>query len=362
MTRFVSFGETMLRLSPSGQLRLPQAIPGRLEVTLAGAELNVAGSLAMLGAEARYVTALPEGPLGDTVVSALRALGIDTGPISRVEQGRLGLVFVENGANQRPSRVVYDRQGSAMSLTPAATYDWKTIFSGADWLHVTGITPALSECAARATLEAVRGGQAAGLTVSCDLNFRSKLWRWDTEQSPRALARHVMCEILPHVDLLVTNEEDCGNVLDIYPEMDAEGGPLDATAYPDLARQVVERFPNLRMVATTLRESLSASHNNWGAMLYDAATDRACFAPQQEGNYRPYEIHNLVDRVGGGDAFAAGLMFGLSSVKYARPEAAVAFAVAASCLAHSISGDINYSSLEEVEALLSGEIAGRVVR
>ena len=250
-----------------------------------------------------------------------------------------------------------------MSLTPAETYDWKTIFFGSRLAprHRHHTRP-LGGAPQGQPLEAVRGGQAAGLTVSCDLNFRSKLWRWDAEQSPRELARHVMYEILPHVDLLVTNEEDCGNVLDIYPEMDAEGGSLDVTTYPDLARQVVEQFPNLRMVATTLRESLSASHNNWGAMLYEAATDRACFAPQQEGNYRPYEIHNLVDRVGGGDAFAAGLMFGLSSVKYARPEAAVAFAVAASCLAHSISGDINYSSFEEVEALLSGEIAGRVVR
>jgi 2-dehydro-3-deoxygluconokinase len=362
MARFVTFGEALLRLSPPGMLRLQQAIPGQLEVTLAGAEANVAGSLAMLGAETRYVTALPEGTLGDTLTAALRARNINTNHIIRSGEGRLGLVFVENGANQRPSRVVYDREGTTISLTTANHYDWQAIFSGVDRLHITGITPSLSQCAAEATLEAVRQAKAGGISISCDLNFRSKLWRWDAERSARQLANEIMSTILPHVDLLIANETDCGDVLDIHTGTDVGGDRPSAEAYPDLARRVASRFPNIQMIAITLRESLSASHNNWSGMLYDVQTDQAYFAPQQQGVCRSYEIRHLVDRVGAGDAFAAGLLFALTEEKYSRREDAIAFAVAASCLAHSVVGDMNFSSLEEIEMLLSGSGSGRVVR
>lgn len=363
MTRFITFGEIMARLAPPGFLRLAQTLPGRLDWTFAGAEANVAASLAILGADAALVTALPNNPLTDACVSTLRGLGIDTSYVLRRDVGRLGLYFVETGANQRPSRVIYDREGSSISLTPPGSYDWESIFARADWLHITGITPALSKHASDATLEAASRAKASGLTVSCDLNFRAKLWRWDESAEPQQLARRVMSRLLPHVDVLIANEADCGDVLDIHAgQSDVTAGRIEVDAYPKLARQVVDKFPNLQMVATTLRESVSASHNNWGAMLYDAADKQAYFAPQHNNKYRPYEIRNIVDRVGGGDAFAAGLLFSINCDAYAGPQQAVHFAAAASCLAHSIVGDFNFSNREEIDALAAGSASGRVVR
>ncbi len=363
MTRFITFGEVMARLAPPGFLRLAQTLPGKLDVTFAGAEANVAASLAMLGADAGFVTALPKNPLADACLATLRGIGVDTTNIRQSDQGRLGLYFVEGGANQRPSRVIYDRAHSTISLTPPAEYNWESTFDGAAWLHITGITPALSRHAADATIDAASRARAAGLTVSCDLNFRGKLWRWDESAGTKELAGRVMREVLPHVEVLIANEADCADVLDIHAgKSDVQGGTLDVDAYPDVARQVVAQFPNVRMVATTLRESISASHNNWGAMLYDASEDRAHFAPEQEGKYRPYEIRNIVDRVGGGDAFAAGLLFCLGGDPPAAPAEAIRFAAASSCLAHSIVGDFNFSTRGEVEALMGGSASGRVVR
>jgi 2-dehydro-3-deoxygluconokinase len=360
MGAFVTFGEAMLRMSPLGQKRLRQAMGGQLEVGPAGAELNVAASLSLLGRESRYVTALPENPLADALIGVIADLGVETRHIVR-GPGRLGLVFVESGANQRPSRVVYDRKNSTLSLTPADAYDWEQIFSGAAHLHITGITPALSKTAASATLAATEQARRRGLSVSCDLNFRSKLWQWDAGKSTRQLSHEVMSGILPDVDLLIANETDLGDVFDLH--VDSENlGRFDLDAYPGLVRQLVERFPNLQRVAITLRESLSASHNNWGAMLYDVATDRVYSAPQSAEGYQPYEICSIVDRVGTGDAFVAGLLFALSSGKYSEMDRAVAFATAASCLAHSFAGDINYTQLAEIEALLAGNTSGRVVR
>jgi len=363
MIRFVTFGEIMVRLAPPGHLRLAQAVPGQLDVTFAGAEANVAASLAMMGAEARYVTALPKNPLADGCLAALRALGIDTRHVLAVDRGRLGIFVVETGANQRPSRVIYDRDYSAISLTPPDEYQWESAFDGAGWLHVSGITPALSQHAANATIAAVQRGKAAGLTVSCDLNFRAKLWRWEQGTGTQELAGRTMRKVLPHVDVLIANEEDCSDVLDIHAgQSDVQAGSIDVEAYPHVARKVVKEFSNLRMVATTLRQSVSASHNNWGAMLFDVDADRAYFAPEQNGEYRPYEMRNIVDRVGGGDSFAAALMFALNGEKYAAPPDAVRFAAAASCLAHSIVGDFNFSSSGEIEALAGGAVTGRVVR
>ncbi|TWU08030.1 sugar kinase [Stieleria varia] len=362
MKRIVTFGEIMGRLTPPGFLRLTQAMPGTLNVTFAGAEANVAASLARFGGDAVFVTALPDNDLTDACIASLQSLGIASHVI-RTDYGRLGLYFLETGANQRPSRVLYDRDQSAISLTEPSVYDWPAIFDGADWFHVTGITPALSQVAADATLDAVRTAKKLGLTVSCDLNFRGKLWQWGSDATPRELAGEVMRQILPHVDVLIANEEDCGDVLDIRAEStDVHSGQLNEQRYPDVARRVVDEFPQLRLVATTLRNSVSASHNDWGAMLYDVNDDTVCFAPTVDGQYQPYEIRNIVDRVGGGDAFAAALIFALTSIDGATHRDALDFAVAASCLAHSIVGDTNFVSRSEVEALVAGRGSGRVVR
>ena len=362
MKTIVTFGEIMARLAAPDNLRLRQA--NQFEVTYDGAEASVAASVCNFGGQARYVTALPKNALAEATMDALRAVGIDTRFVLRTEGGRLGLYFLETGANQRPSNVLYDRENAAVAITPAGDYDWNAIFEGAGWLHITGITPALSGTAAEATLAAVKRAREHGAMVSVDLNFRGKLWKWDPARGPRELARNTMGTILPFVDLVIGNEEDFHDVLGIQAgDTDVHSGRLDTSRYPDVARQVVRRFPNVSKVAVTLRESLSASHNNWGALLYDAGTDIAYFAPlDAQGNYRSYEIRNIVDRVGGGDAFAGGLIFALTTPELSDPGMALEFAVAASCLKHSIKGDFNYSSRAEVESLMGGSGSGRVIR
>jgi 2-dehydro-3-deoxygluconokinase len=363
MKTIVTFGEIMGRLCPPGHLRFVQAMPGPLDITFAGAEANVAASLAMLGGHARFVTALPANVLGDCCVRVLRSLGVDTAHICRTKAGRLGLYFLEKGANQRPSNVVYDRAHSAIAGAGPEDFDWSAIFAGACWLHTTGITPALSHNAFRSTLAAVGAAKAAGLTVSCDLNFRKKLWDWEPGTQPADLARRCMSDILPSVDVCIANEEDAADVLGIHAEgSDIESGSLAVDRYPEVARAIVRLFPNIGKVAITLRESVSASHNNWGAMLYDAASASACFAPEKDGRYAPYAIRDIVDRVGGGDSFGAGLVFALNTPELQAPETAVRFAAAASCLAHSIEGDFNFSNRAEVESLMGGSASGRVVR
>lgn len=353
----------MGRLCPPGHLRFRQAMPGSLDLTFAGAEANVAASLAMLGKSVRFVTALPENDLATACLASLKGLGVDTQHIVTTAAGRLGLYFVETGANQRPSRVVYDRDGSSFSMATAVEYDWDAIFEGASWFHTTGISPALSRTAAETTIEAVRRAKRAGLTVSCDLNFRKKLWKWDASKTPGIVARETMQQILPHVDLVIGNEEDAADVLGIEGEnTDVHAGQIDAAKYIDVAQRIVEQFPNVSHVAITLRESISASHNNWGALLYEVATKQAAFAPMRDGAYTPYEIRNIVDRVGGGDAFGAGLIFALNTPEHQEPDRAVAFATAASCLAHSIYGDFNYHAREEIEALINQGGSGRVER
>ncbi len=358
----VTFGEIMCRLASPGNLRLRQT--RNLQVTYAGAEASVAASICNFGGAARYVTALPKHALAEATMDTLRTVGIDTAHIVRTDEGRLGLYFLETGANQRPSNVIYDRTDSAVAITGADRYDWDAIFDGAQWLHLSGITPALSQNAAEATLVAAQKAKAAGSLVSIDLNFRGKLWKWAAGKNPRQLAQETMRTILPSVDVVIANEEDCHDVLGIRAgDTDVHAGTLDTSRYPDVARQVVRQFPNVSKVAITLRESLSATHNNWGAMLYSAAADQPVFAPRDaDGNYRPYEIKNIVDRVGGGDAFAGGLIFAQTTAELSEPTTAADFAVAASCLKHSIKGDFNYSTRGEVEALTAGSASGRVVR
>ena len=359
----VTFGEIMGRVNTIGLRRFAQSMPGSVEIMFAGAEANVAVSVCQLGGAARFVSALPENALADACLKSLHVFGIDTRHVVQSRQGRLGFYFIEGGANQRPSNIVYDRDGSTIGLTEANAYDWESAFESATWFHVTGITPAVSSTAAAATLEAVQLAKKQGLTVSCDLNFRKKLWRWNSEVEPAKLAQQTMREILRFVDIVIANEEDAAVVLDIHAgKSDVESGKLEIDKYPTVAREIVQQFSNVSRVAITLRESVSASHNRWGAMLYDASLDQTFFAPSQDGQYSSYEITNIVDRVGAGDSFAAGIVYASCTPDLNAPEKIVAFATASSCLAHSVPGDFNYSTREEVESLMYGSGSGRVVR
>jgi 2-dehydro-3-deoxygluconokinase len=361
---FLGFGEIMARIAPPGQLRWRQTVPGPVNVTWGGGEANVCVSLALLGHAARFVTALPKTPITEALAGTLRGCGVDTGRILWRKEGRLGLYFVEGGANQRGSTVIYDRAGSAVSLAGPEEYDFAKILEGVTWLHVTGITPAISEAACRANLALVQAAKKAGATVSCDLNFRKKLWNWRPGTQPKALARECMAQVLPFVDVVIANEEDAADVLDIHAAgTDVHAGRIDAGAYTGVAKQIVGRYSTVKKVAITLRQSISADHNDWGALLYDAASGKSHLAPlNEQGEYQPYEIRDIVDRVGGGDSFAAGLLSALNTPDLAAPDKAIAFAVAASCLKHSIQGDFNYVTREEVLALMQGNATGRVQR
>jgi 2-dehydro-3-deoxygluconokinase len=364
MKKTVTFGEIMVRVCPPGFERFRQAMPGSVDVTFAGAEANVAVSLAYFGGQAAFVTALPEHLVADACIGNLRSYGVDVSGIQRVAEGRLGLYYVERGANQRPGRVIYDRAFASVAVTPPERYPWEKILAGAGWFHFTGITPALSENAAACCLDAVRKAKEHGVTVSCDLNFRSKLWNWKPGRRGSELAGEVMRGLLPYVDLLIANESDAADVLGIHAgASDVDRGKLELDRYPEVAAKIVSEFPGIRQVAITLRESLSATHNNWGAMLYEARGCKATFAPlDREGTYRPYEIRNIVDRVGAGDSFGAALIFALQTAALSEASNAIGFAAAASCLAHSVEGDFNLNTRSEVEALLGGSASGRVIR
>ena len=361
MGKVVTFGEVMIRMHMKDHRRFRQGLPGDIDVTFAGAEANVAVSIALLGGESVFVTALPTHAVADACVGELRNLGVDTSAIIRTERGRLGIYFVEAGANQRPSNVIYDRDYSSIALEPPESYDWNRIFTDASWFHLTGITPALSKNAADISVEAVRMAKEKGLTVSCDLNFRKKLWRWESGTAPGNLAARAMGNILSGVDVLIANEEDVQEVLGIKADtVNIETGTLEVEKYPELAAETSAKFPSLGKIAFTLRESISASHNNWGAMLYDTASEAASFAPLVSGKYQPYPITSIVDRIGGGDSFSAALIYALmdDSIK----DNAFEFATAASCLCHSVYGDFNFSTRAEVLALMKGSTSGRIVR
>lgn len=346
--RVVAFGEIMLRLKSPGFERFFQSPV--LEATFGGGEANVAISLAHLGVDVAYVTVLPDNPIADACVGEIRKAGVDTSLIARGGD-RIGTYYLEAGANQRPSKVIYDRAGSAIATAKAGSLDWDRIFDGASWFHITGITPALSQSAADLSLQAVRKAKEKGLTVSCDYNYRKKLWKYGKPST------EVMPEIARLVDIGIANEEDCQRSLGISVESgtdwqsDVEAGKLDVAKYRALAEKVLQVFPNLKKQAITLRESHSASHNSWSACLHNG----------QEFLVSPrYEITHIVDRVGGGDAFAAGLIYSL--LQGMSDEVALDFAVAASCLKHSVVGDYNRVSVPEVERLARGEASGRVQR
>ncbi len=343
MGKIVAFGEIMLRLSPPGYQRFVQA--RSLDVIYGGGESNVLASLASYGQEVEYVTRLPANDIGDACINYLRQFGIGTRHIVRGGD-RLGIYFLEMGAAQRGSKVIYDRAGSSLATIQPGMIDWDAAFAGADWFHWTGITPAISQGAAEACLEAVQIAQRKGLTVSCDLNYRKKLWGWGKKAS------EVMPELVSHCTVAIGNEEDADKVFGIKaPEADVISGKVEAESYRYVCEQLAERFPNLKTIAITLRGSLSASHNTWSAILWHDG--QTYLAPT-------YDITFIVDRVGGGDSFMGGLIYGLRV--YENKQDALNFAVAASCLKHTIFGDFNLVSVEEVERLMGGDVSGRVSR
>jgi 2-dehydro-3-deoxygluconokinase len=338
-----TFGEIMLRLAPPGYERILQS--PLFVATFGGGEANVAVALAQFGLPATFVTVLPDkNPIGDAVVSELRGFGVDTSRIVRAK-GRMGVYYVEAGANQRASKVVYDRERSAIALARPGDINWDEALKDAGWFHVTGITPAISASATDLALEAVKKAREKGITVSCDLNYRKNLWKWGKP------ATAVMGELVRQVDIAIANEEDVQMALGIEAEVDVHSGKLDRSQYEKLTARVLGEYGNLKAIAITLRESRSASSNGWSACLHD----RKQFAVS-----RSYEITHIVDRVGTGDCFAAGLIYGFQILP--THQEALEFAVAASCLKHSLPGDFSRTSVDEVNALLKGGGSGRVQR
>lgn len=338
--RVVTFGELMLRLAPQGYLRFLQE--PCFQATFGGGEANVAVSLANFGVDATFVTKLPSNDIAQSAIKELKGFGVDTSNIVR-GGNRIGIYYLEKGASMRPSKVIYDRANSSIAEAVQADFDWDSIFDGADWFHFTGITPALSDSVASITEQALKVAKAKGVKVSCDLNFRKKLWS-------KEKARDVMSKLMPYVDVLIANEGDADDVFGIKPQdNDVESGKINRNGYTQVAKRLVDDF-GFEIVAITLRESISANDNNWGAMLY--TNGKAHFS-------KTYPIH-IVDRVGGGDSFGAGLIYALLN-GYDNQDA-IEFAVASSALKHTIEGDYNRVSVEEVEQLRKGNASGRVQR
>ena len=342
MAEYLTFGEIMLRLKTPGNERFFQS--PAFEATFGGGEANVAVALSNYGCNAGFISALPDNDIGESAVRELRSFGVDTQHIRR-SGNRVGIYFLETGANQRPSKVVYDRAGSSICEARPGDFDWDAIFDGARWLHITGITPALSESAAALSLESVAAAKKAGVTVSCDFNFRGKLWKWGKT------APEVMTELVKYVDVGIANEEDCQKSLGITVDVDVESGELDTAKYEALSAKVLEVYPDMSVIGITLRESYSADRNGWSACMRDADGFRLS---------RRYEMTDIVDRVGGGDSFASAFIYGLNA--YDDRQQSLEFAVAASCLKHSILGDFNRVSVPEVEHLMGGDASGRVQR
>ena len=340
--KIVTFGEVMMRLAPPGYQRFLQA--NSFDATYAGGEANVAASLAQYGHDAYFVTKLPPHEIGQACRCFLQKYGIKTDYI-KMEGSRLGVYYLETGASQRASKVIYDRKDSAIAKVQPGEFDWPAIFRDAEYFHITGITPALSDSAAAVSLEAVKAARQAGVTVSCDLNFRKNLWS-------SAKANEVMSTLMPFVDIAIANEEDAEKVFGIKADnTEVKAGKINDAGYQAVCRKLVERF-GFKKVAITLRESYSASDNGWSAILYDSALN--AFSKS-----RKYDIH-IVDRVGGGDSFGGGLLHGfLTGMDNQRT---LEFAVAASCLKHTIPGDFNLVSVAEVEGLMKGDGSGRVQR
>lgn len=342
--KVVTFGEIMMRLAPPGFERFTQA--RSFDVIYGGGEANVAVSLANYGVPVDFVTRLPKNDLGDACIQFIRQYGVGTEKIVRGGD-RLGIYFLETGAAQRGSKVVYDRAGSSIAAIEPGMIDWKSVFSDADWFHWTGITPAISEGAAKVCLEAIRAAKEMGLTVSCDMNFRKNLWKWGKSAS------EVMPGMVALCDVAIGNEEDAEKVFGIKaPDVDVTSGKIDAAAYEHVCNELVKKFPSLKQVAITLRGSLSATHNTWSGVIHDNGKMHVA---------KTYDITFIVDRVGGGDSFAAGIIRGMKTHPNDMRKT-IEFAVAASCLKHSIIGDFNIVTVDEVEKLMDGDASGRVSR
>lgn len=338
--KIITFGEIMMRLMPQGYYRFAQA--ERFDVTYAGGEANVAVSLANYGMDAEFVTKVPANEIGQCAINALRKYGVDTKHINR-GGNRLGIYFVEKGASQRPTKVIYDRIGSAIAEADLTDFDWNEIFEGADWFHFTGITPALSEKCRKLCKMALIEAKKKGITVSCDLNYRKKLWS-------REQAGQVMAELCEYVDICIANEEDAADVFGIYANStDVVSGKIDYDSYKEAAKKLAEKFA-FQKVAITLRESVSANDNIWSAMLYE---NEQCYFSKK------YQMH-IVDRLGGGDSFCGAFIYGC--IQKLDPQKCIDFAAAASCLKHSIEGDFNQVSVDEVFHLANGNLSGRVQR
>ncbi len=339
----VTFGEIMLRLATPGYLRFSQST--EFSATFGGGEANVAVSLANFGIPVDFVTRIPENDIGQACIMDLRKYGVNTNNIVR-GGGRLGIYFLENGAVSRGSKVIYDRAHSAMADIKSGMVDWDAVFEGAGWFHWTGITPAISQGAAQVCLEAIQKANEKGITVSCDLNFRKNLWNYGKT------AGEVMPALVAGTDIILGNEEDAQMVLGIKAEgVDVIGGHLEAAAYESVSKQIMARFPRCKKVITTLRGSVNANHNSWSGVLWDG---------KSLYESTTYQITHIVDRVGGGDSFMAGLIYGLMT--YPNDRQALDFAVAASCLKHTIYGDFNQVTIDEVEKLMGGDASGRVAR
>jgi 2-dehydro-3-deoxygluconokinase len=336
----ITFGEIMLRLAPEGYNRFIQS--EKFNATYGGGEANVAVSLANYGIDAEFVTKLPKHEIGQTAVNSLRKFGVGVNKIVRGGE-RVGIYYLEKGASQRPSKVIYDRANSAIAQAKKDDFDWNKIFDGADWFHFTGITPALGENVAEICLKALKSAKENGLTVSCDLNYRKNLWT-------KEKAKETMTKLMPYVDVCIANEEDAGDVFGIKAEnTDITSGKLDHKGYESVAKQLKEKY-GFQYIAITLRESISANDNNWAAMIYNG---------KEYYFSKKYAMH-IVDRVGGGDSFGAGLIY--SMLNKFEPQKTIEFAVAASCLKHSIEGDFNMVSVDEVNKLVNGDSSGRVQR
>ncbi len=341
--RVISFGEIMLRLAPPGFERFLQS--PQFVATFGGGEANVAVALAALGVESSYVTVLPQkNPVADAAIGELRRFGVDTSHIAH-GRGRMGIYFLEAGANQRPSRVIYDREGSSVAMAQRGVIAWDAVFQGSAWFHLTGITPAISASAAELAMEALQAGRAAGAIVSLDLNYRKNLWKWGKP------ADEVMPELVKFTDVVIANEEDVQKSLGIQSGADVAAGKLDLASYELLTNAVLNAYANLKGIAITLRESKSASNNGWSACW----NDRKAFIAS-----RAYNITHIVDRVGGGDSFSAGLIYGVLRLPGAKD--ALEFATALSCLKHSVPGDFSRIGLDEVNSLLREGGSGRVQR
>lgn len=345
MAKVVTFGEIMLRLGAPNQLLLSQS--NSLDISFAGAEANVAFSLSNYGIMADFVTCLPQHPLTDKCIKELRGNGVGVSHI-KYRGDRIGILYLEPGSNMRPSKVFYDRANSSFATMPEGSFNWDEILEGTDWFHWTGITPALSESAAKECLKAIKTANKKNIVVSCDINYRGNLWQYGKQVS------EVMPQMVEGCDIILGNEEDCEKVFGIKPEnFDAEktNGKVDQSAFISVCQQMQERFPRCKKIAVTLRGAINANHNTWGGILYDG---------NKLYESSRYDITDIVDRVGGGDSFMGGLIYGL--LHYNDNQQALDFAVAASCLKHTIKGDYNFMTVKDVELLLKGSVSGRVKR